>query len=136
MPIIKAEGLAKSDGVVFKTIPEGEYSVRISGIEDREAKTKNGLRSMLDFKLQVEPGQDNEGHTLNLGIFLPHEDDNATKRQMSVDSLKRLCIACGINTESDEFDTDALYGASFKAIVTKETVEGKEYNRVRDYLPL
>lgn len=134
MAMLSIPGLNGSDGVVFKTIPTGEYPVRISGITEKATKEKNA--PMLEFVLKVSQGE-HADFPLKTWILLPTGDMNPVERDRCVAKLKRLIIACGMNTTDDSFDTQDLMGGEFKAIVDETRKEGKDpMNNVKDYLPL
>ena len=131
MPVIHAKGLTQSDGVIFKTIPSGEYILRIAGMEERESREKK--QAMIEFSAKVEGGEHN-GENIKFWLMLPVEGIDPMQYQRNVDTLKRICIACGIATSTDELDTDNLMGASFKAVITETEKDGKKQNNVKDYL--
>lgn len=134
MPVIRADGLQSSDGVVFKNLPAGTYPVRITNMELKTSKEKN--LPMLEIDLEVSDGEHKE-HKLRMWLMIPDKSTQDSKSyQMSVDNLKRVAIACDIDVSSDDFDTDALLHQEFSAVVAVTTKDGKEYNQVKDYLPL
>ena len=133
MALLNVPGLKESDGVVFKTIPTGEYDVRISGI--KETATKEKSAPMLEFQLKVVGG-DNADFMLKTWILLPTADMSKVEVDRCVAKLKRLIVACGLDTTDDSFDTQDLMGGEFRAVVDEVRKEGSNpQNNVKDYLP-
>lgn len=137
MALVHIDGLADSDGVVFKTHPAGTYPVRIQSVEDTVtgAKSKNPGRPMLKLKCAVEAGNVGEGTTWFLYIVMPTEDMDTDTRQKAIDRIKRLLVACGITEALNEFDTADLQGASFNAVVSLKSEGGVTTNNIVDQLP-
>ena len=66
---------------------------------------------------------------------------DADQQRMKAAELKRFCLAVGVDSDGDEFESDDMYGQDFLAVVGIETqtegkYAGKEQNRLTDFLPL
>ena len=138
MALLHVEGLAESDGVVFKTIPAGKYPMRISGVEETVSgpNSKHPGSPMLKIKAKVEEGNTGEGTTLFLNIMLPTPEMDFDIKQKSIDRIKRLLVACGITEALNEFDTADLMGKSFQAVLSLKTEAGVSTNNIVDQLPM
>ena len=133
MALLNVPGLAESDGIVFKAIPTGEYPVRISGIKEKQTKEKGA--PMLEFVLKISEGE-HADFELKTWILLPTPDMTKTETDRCVAKLKRLIVACNLNTTDNSFDTQDLMGGEFLAVVVEERKDGKDpVNNVKDYLP-
>lgn len=138
MALLHVEGLAESDGVVFKTIPANKYPMRIVGVEDTVSgpKSKNPGSPMLKIKAKVEEGNEGAGTTLFMNIMLPTPEMDFDIKQKAVDRIKRLLIACGITDAVNEVDTADLMGKSFQGVISLKTEAGVSTNNIVDQLPL
>lgn len=137
MALLHVEGLADSDGVVFKTVPAGTYPTRIIGVEDTVTGPKSKIPGtpMLKIKCKIEEGSEGAGNILFLNIIIPSQDQDPDVRQKCVDRIKRLLIACGITDSVNEFDTADLQGQSFNAVISLKTEGGVSTNNIVDQLP-
>jgi len=130
-------GLGENDGEVFPVLDTGSYPVRITEIKDSETKGgKNPGSPMINIKAVVMQGEDDEGHVLFTSRVMPTDEMEPKTRNFHTSNLKRLCVACGLEQEDDEFDTDDLMGKEFVAVVVLKTVEGQKKNEIKDCLPL
>ena len=128
-------GLDKSDGVVFRPLPTGKYAFRISGIEEKETgpKSKHPGEPMLEFTCKVmAPGTEHDEAHLRFWLVLPAPYMDSRSLKMNTDKIKRLLIACDLESADDSFETEDLFGAEFCAVVK----EKDNQNDVADYLPL
>ena len=135
---IHAGGLKDSDGVIFPTVPTGLYKCRISSVKlgETSEKAKYPGSPMLLLQAKVIAGEEHADHTFLFNVILP--SDNATEEYNSkaVARLKRLAIACGIEIDSDDFDTEDLMGSNLILDVSQQTKDGKPFNSVDDQLPM
>jgi hypothetical protein len=138
MALLHVEGLAESDGVVFKTIPAAKYPMRIVGVEDTVSGPKSKVPGspMLKVKAKVEEGNTGEGTTMYMNIMLPTQEMDFDIKQKAIDRIKRLLIACGITESVNEFDTADLMGKSFQGVVSLKTEAGISSNNIVDQLPM
>ena len=133
MSLVNLKGLSEASGEVFPTVPAGQYKARITNVEDKV--TKEGSHPMLKFtvKLVDEKAQD---QTLFMYVVLPREDADPDKNEMSLNRIKRIAIACGVNVDSDAFDTSDFMGQEFLAQVSLQELNGQKKNDIKDQLPL
>lgn len=129
-------GLGKNDGVVFRAVPAGIYEAKVQGVEIKPASTssKHPGKPILfvAFKLQGDEGLGN----IVRGIYMiPHDEMESGEIDKNTAKLKRLWMACGLDSESDDIETDDLLHADLKVQVSVEQYEGKDVNRVTDTLP-
>jgi hypothetical protein len=134
---VHAEGLKESDGVVFKTIPAGRYSARVSKVEEAETgdKSKHPGSPMLKFQFKILPGSDYENEVLFTQILLPAKWMEERVKKMQVAKLKQLVSAAGLDLNDDSFDTEDLYGQTVDIVVIEKSVDGKPANEVVEVLP-
>ena len=138
---INVDGLKDSSGEAYPTIAGGTYPVRITKLEPRESGATetypNGSNSLM-VQVTVQPGEEGAGHTMTKFLKVPPypAEMDVSKHPWHTNQLKRLCVACGIKIKGDELDTDSLFGAEFRAVVT--LTEGKKgmQNNIDDYLPM
>ncbi len=130
---IVAKGFGESDGIVFRAAPAGVYDGEVCSIEVRPAgeKSKYPGESILfvGVKLQIEdmPG------IIAKGIFMvPHDQMDAEEYERNTNKLKRLWLACGINSSDDELDTDEIMHQSIKVKVTVDNFNGQDSNKITD----
>jgi hypothetical protein len=133
MSLINLKGLNEASGEVFPTVPAGQYKARITNIEDKV--TKEGSHPMLKFtvKLVDEKAQN---QVLSMYVVLPREDADPDKNEMSLNRIKRIALACNVNTESDSFDTSDFMGCEFMAQVSLQEKDGRKQNDIKDQLAL
>ena len=138
MAKIGVPGLKESDGEVFPVINQGQYHCRITSVDDSKELGPDskypGAQAIL-FKAQVHtPGEAEHGFTLLWNQTIPNKDMEDSYKSREVAKIKRLCIACGIDSDSDDFDTDDLMHAEFTAVVVVETKDGVKRNVIKDWL--
>ena len=139
MAIVKLEGLKDSDGIVFKTIPAGQYNGRVTKVEEKESKNEEAKYPKclyLNCTFQVTEEGEFKGENLFFMLMLPDERMAISEQQKSVAKIKRVCNAAGIPVDSDEFDYADLMGAEFRAVVIEKTYEGNPKNEIKDFLDL
>ena len=138
MSVVDVSGLADSDGQVFKAVPAGRYPMRVVKVEDKETgpNSKHPGQPMLSLILKVMPGKDYEGEQLFYNSVYPNSTMEERAKKMSVDRLKQLIIAAGIELDGDSFDSSELQGAEVCAVVTTKTEGGKTTNNIQEFLPL
>lgn len=139
MPKIHMAGLAESDGVVFKTIPAGQYKVRVTGVEESETsdESKYPGTPTTRLKLTVVPGEDEEGHKLVFSLTHPNPEEQEEEFvRQCVAKFKNLILASGLEDEieEDNFDPGVLMGAEFTVVVIEKEYQGKKQNQVQDCL--
>lgn len=140
MSLIKANGLKDSNGdTSFPVLPAGEYTCRVTKCEDQKTKpdSKNPNCTMWNFHCQVQSeNEDHQGQKLFQRVLLPSENMSPDTYQFCVNNLKHFAMACGIDVNSDEIDSQDFIGSEFKALVIVKTYEGKERNEIKDALPI
>lgn len=136
MSMINIAGLAEASGEVFPTVPAGSYRARIIKVEETTTgpNSKTPGAPMLKFttKLVDEAAQ---GQHLFMNILLPTEHMEEDAKQMSMNRVKRLAIACALQV-GDGFDTADFMGTEFKAVVGLKDKDGVKSNDIKDQLPL
>jgi len=139
MSLVTVEGLAESDGVVFKALPAGRYPVRVVKIEEKETgpNSKNPGQPMLSMILRVT-AQDEEyaDEQLFYNSVYPNETMEARNRAMSVARIKQLIVASGLDIEGDSFDPMELAGCEMCAVVTQKVQDGKPTNNIQEFLSI
>ena len=122
MPIITAQGMGKSDGRAFKTLPTDTYPMRVDSVDVKESNgEKTAGQSMLELQLVVVGGHENAGAKVWNYSMLPHEDCSETQNSQRAAGLAMIQIAAGLD-RTDELDTDDLMGCEV-------TVDVKEVPR-------
>ena len=140
MSLMKLNGLATSDGIVFTAVPAGSYRAKIAGLEEKKTRADskhypNHPALNVKFKLfDLDDGSD-KGVVFAF-LMLPSEAMKQEDAVRAVSKIKRLLIACGIETKDDDLDTQDLLGSECKVIVTKKAAPGGDKNDVKDFLPL
>jgi len=139
MALIKVEGLAEASGEVFSPIPAGMYKMRITQVQETVTGAKSKVPGSPMLKVQVKVAEDEAeaaGRILFMNIVLPTPQMELDKRTMSINRIKRLMLACGLEGNLDEFDTADLMGMEFKGVVTLKEENGQKQNNITDQLPL
>lgn len=139
MALIKVEGLSEASGEVFQPIPAGMYKLRITNVSEvvTGPKSKNPGSPMLKIQTKVTADNDTGADkVLFMNIMLPTPAMELDKRTMSINRIKRLLLACGLDKAVDEFDTTDLVGCEFKGVVTLEENNGQKQNQIQDQLPI
>lgn len=126
MAFIKAD---LKDVKEAEAVPEGEYSLRITKVEETESKKGN---PMLALTMKIEDAAIKNPAPLRHWIVLPDRDTPEDQVQMRYLELKRLLATFGIRYDGEGFDTEDLVGATGKAFLTQEEGDdGGVYNRLR-----
>ena len=139
MTAVILPGLKDSDGVVFKTIPAGQYPARITKIETKttseNAKKYKGV-PYWNFTARVIEGNEGEGSQHFFMAMLPAEEMDKSDQQRNVDQIKHYAIAAGLDIENDELDSQDFIGQEVLLVITEKTVEGVKKNEVKEVLPI
>lgn len=139
MPRVKVDGIGESDGVVFPTLPAGQYKCRYTEIELMKTgpDSKHPGNDMLRLAAKVCAGEEHEGFALSFFSVLPHDEMSSENKQRAISRNKRICIAAGLEvSEDDTFDTDDLMGEETILVVNEKEVNGIKQNNVTDQLPV
>ena len=128
-------GLGSASGEKLSLLPVAEYAVNIAAVEMVLSKEKNLPMWKIKFRIT---GGDNDGRPVFDQVVLPNGSQDNFQREMSLNRIKRLCIAAGVDT-SDEDDNrirEELVGKSMRIIVgiRKNKTTGQDANNVEDYL--
>lgn len=140
MAIMTATGVAESDGEVYKVHERGVYPAEITASEWKEVTNPesdwNGA-IYLAVAFKVTNPENEVAVTVNDSLFLPNPEvmDNEGIRK-ALAKLKKLQVACGLESMGDDIDNDQFMHSNLQVEVSK--VDDKQYglqNRIRDYLP-
>lgn len=129
-------GLNEAKGELAQVLPAAAYLVNISKVEIVPTKKTNDPM----FKIQLRiVGGDYDGFPVFDQIVLPNPSMDAFNQNRSLNRIKRLCVAAGVNTETDDETVikDSLMGCQLQIIlgIRKNKETGKDVNSVEDYLP-
>jgi len=151
MARITVAGLSANDGDV-EVVRDELYAPRVAGqyqakvtesvLRQTGADSKHPGSDMLQLKVSLVATEEFSERTLYQCFVLPDDSYmDANQQRLRATELKRFCLACGVDSEDDAFESDDLYGCDFVAEVNIEvqktgTYAGKAQNRLTDYLPL
>ena len=141
MPVYDVNGVAESDGEVFKLLPKGIYNAEIVSAEWKEV-TKEGSdyqgANYLALGIKATDEVTELSVTINEIIMLPFPDAMDSEQiRKAVAKLKLLQVATGTEDMGDAIDNDRFMHTTLRVEVTQK--DDKQYgmqNKVRDYLPL
>ena len=133
MPVITIPGLSEATGDIFPIIPAGRYECRITKVESTISKEKK--LPMWIVAAKVAEGEYN-GHALRTVLMLPHENMDAEGLRRVKENTQRWKIALGLDTSTNEIDSDDMLGEHFIAVVNVSKYEGKDQNKISDFLPI
>ena len=136
MGVLHIAGLNDANGEVFPTVPAGSYKARITNVEEKVSgsASKNPGSPMIKFTVKLVDDAA-QGQTLFMNVMLPTEHMDEDQKNMSINRIKRVAIACAVPV-TDEFDTSDLMGQEFKAVVSLQEKDGVKKNDIKDQLPL
>ena len=140
MSVASFKGLKESDGEVFKARPAGNYPCRITDVEEKVSKLKEGGgggNPYWNFKAKVLEGNDEEGAVFYFMNSVPYEGMTDEQHQRAVDGMRHIVDACGMEPTED-VDSSDFISEELALVVTIGTNKqtGKEQNRVSDQLPM
>lgn len=110
---------------VFKDLPPGLYTVRISAEETKPTKAGNGEYLQLTFEIV-------EGPHKGTKIFdrLNLRNPSARAMEIAQATLGAICEAAGV---TDPSDSSALVGSKLRIATLNESYQDKVYPRIRSY---
>jgi hypothetical protein len=112
------------DVETFQTVPEGEYSVEVSGVEQKEGKKYD----YLNWEFTITDGSQKGNKLWTITSFSPK----------SLWNLKALLEAmeADIPDEPEDVAVADFIGLELSVVVTHEDYEGKPRARITDFGPL
>lgn len=129
-------GLAESDGEVFKVAPAGNYKLRVVKVEIAETgpNSKYPGSPMIKLVTRILEG-DHAGKQIFHNLLMPHEKMTADEYNRAVASVKQVTNAIGLDVSDNGLDTEDLFNAEFTGVVSVETKQGqKDQNRINEFL--
>lgn len=138
MAIIDVQGVAESDGEVFKLLPTGIYPAEITGVEVKEitrAESKYHGAHYLNFSFKAEDPDSGIAVTIFDMIMLPCSAMDSESQRKSRAKIKSLEIATGLEDMGDSIDTDLFLHTNLKLEVSiKSDKQYGNQNVVKHYL--
>ena len=104
------------------TLPQGEYRLRVDGIEQKTSKTSGAPYLSVRLSVPSEPDSENIYHT----IMLPVQDGDAKKFNNAIRRLRDFLTACGVDL-TPPIAFDRLIGCEFYANLEEE--DDAQYGR-------
>lgn len=108
-------------------IPDGEYRVIITACETRA--TSKGDGQLLETKFDVIEGQYTKSKLVS---YINIDNPNQAAVQIARAELASMCRACNMPKPAGPHD---FVNKILKVKVGHQTYEGKDRNRITDYLP-
>lgn len=138
MGTIPVTGLGEAKGEGYKPVDTGKYQTRITSVEEVETgpNSKNPGSPMLKIKHTIINHDEYSDRPLTHFLLIPTAETEESQAKIQADKIKRLCNACGVETEGDSFDTQDLMGAECTLVVTVTERDNQKQNDVKDFLPL
>jgi len=136
MAELVVSGLPDSDGIVFKAAPAGMYNARIIGVEQGKTSDKSKHPGAPQIVVTYRLQHDDFGSVQVKGYYqIPTQEMDAEETRRSTSQLKRLWVACGLDTSNPRIDTDDLLHCDVKVQLGVEKYNGNDVNRLGDVLP-
>lgn len=139
MSIFKFDGVAESDGVVFPSLPAGQYDCRVTKVEERMTSPqaeKYPQHPYLNFSAIVKEGQEGEGQKLFFMVMSPEGMDGEDKRK-SIAKMKHLLDACQMDVPEDgNIESQDFVSQELRLVVIQSNRGGQAGNEVTDFLPI
>lgn len=132
---VKIDGFAEDKGEKSAGLPAGKYKFMNTTVADGVTgpQSKTPGRPLIKVTCTVFDHPEHSGRVMFLNFPIPDkatDDEKAFNFMRS--NLKRFCNACGLNSESAEFDTSDLQNCRFTGIVATKD----DRSEIKDYLTL
>ena len=144
MPVYDVPGVDESDGEVYKTLEPGVYPATIQSCTfktiEKEGDYKGSI--MLMYSVVATNPEDGVEVSAQNSIILPIAAEgysspmDAEKKRKSLASVKKLQIACGLESMGTGIDNEAFLYADLQVELGEAKDEGYGLrNPLRDVLP-
>lgn len=138
MSVVTVAGVADSDGIINVVHEPGVYPASVQSAEWKEcgSDSKWAGAVMLSIAFAVTDPETNKSNVVYDAAFLPNKYMDASGKQKSIDKLKCLQRACGLEDMGDAIDNEAFMYCNLQLeVYVGKDKEGNPQNKVRDYLP-
>jgi hypothetical protein len=115
MSFIEIDGLG--DDYEDKPVPEGEYLLRVTNIQERTAK--DGKSPQIMVMLKVEDSDYPDSATIFNYLTFPNEEDDAEKRRTKMRMNTRFLKAFRVPFEKKGFNAEDIVGCEATLLVTQ-----------------
>ena len=125
---VNIDGL--NDAQELKSVPQGEYQLRVLSCEVRNSKNTGGDFIMASLEILSEPLAKNINHVM----MIPTSADDAKKQNNRKLAIRNFLQACGIDTSKGFAPSDLEGCTAWALLVEEEDPEYGKQNRVRKWV--